>query len=87
MPETSEPEENELDNELQDKITNVDDAAMLLEDLSAENNPVIQELSDSIKEYLQMIDQPAMTEDAVGALEKVIRYQESLDDEKGFDEN
>ncbi|CAG8513714.1 8448_t:CDS:2, partial [Cetraspora pellucida] len=87
MPETSEPEENESDNELQDEITNVDNAAMLLEDLLAKNNPVIQELLDSIKEYFQMIDQPAMTEDAVGALEKVIRYQEDLDDGKEFDEN
>ncbi|CAG8796508.1 17383_t:CDS:1, partial [Cetraspora pellucida] len=93
--------------------------------LSAENNPVIQELSDSIKEYFQMIDQPAMIEDvlideaiiemvmnefcdnetddddddeeslpppitiieAIRALEKVIRYQEGLDDGKEFDKN
>ncbi|CAG8843434.1 21598_t:CDS:2, partial [Racocetra persica] len=44
-----------------------------------------------------MIDQPAVTEDiltdegiikmAIEALEKVIRYQEGLDVEKGFDEN
>ncbi|CAG8836789.1 20378_t:CDS:1, partial [Racocetra persica] len=62
MPGISESEENESDNEFQDKTTDVDDATMLLEDLSAETNPTVQELMDNIEEYIQMIDQPAATE-------------------------
>ncbi|CAG8749012.1 16267_t:CDS:2, partial [Gigaspora rosea] len=97
MPEISGSEESESDNEFQDETTNVDDATMLLEDLSAETNPTVQELTDNIEEYIQMIDEPAATEDvltdegiiemAAEALEKVIRYQESLDVGNGFDEN
>ncbi|CAG8461250.1 19218_t:CDS:2 [Dentiscutata erythropus] len=63
MPETSEPDENELDNEFQDETTNVDDATKLLEDLLAETNPTVQELLDNIEEYIEIIDQPAVTED------------------------
>ncbi|CAG8806733.1 20647_t:CDS:2, partial [Racocetra persica] len=61
--------------------------------LLAKNNLVVQELSNNIEEYIQMIDQPAMTEDvlidekAVEALEKVIRYQEGFNIKKGFDKN
>ncbi|CAG8498392.1 16035_t:CDS:2 [Gigaspora rosea] len=81
IPEISESEEN--------------DAIMLFEDLSAETNPTAQEITDNIKEYIQMINQPAAKEDvltdesiiemAIKALEKVIRYQESLDIGNGFD--
>ncbi|CAG8773421.1 24597_t:CDS:2 [Dentiscutata erythropus] len=98
MPETSKQEESELDYELQDKTTNDnDDVSLLLEDLSAETDLVIQELLNNIKEYIQMINQPVTTEDiltdegiieiAVEALEKVIKYQEGLDVGKGFNEN
>ncbi|CAG8636549.1 14565_t:CDS:1 [Dentiscutata erythropus] len=126
MPETSEPKESELDNKLQDETTNNnDDVSLLLEDLSAETSLVIQELSNNIEEYIQMIDQPVTTEniltdeeiieivmdefcdnetddnddneelppppitimEAIEALKKVIRYQESLDVGKGFNEN
>ncbi|CAG8681707.1 23570_t:CDS:2, partial [Gigaspora rosea] len=65
MPETSEPNESESDNEFQNETTNVNDAIMLLEDLSAETNPIVQELSDNIEEYIEMIDQPAATEDVL----------------------
>ncbi|CAG8553185.1 10950_t:CDS:2, partial [Racocetra persica] len=85
MLETDELEEYELDNELHDETINNDDIAMLLEDLLAETNLVVQELSNNIEEYIQMIDQLAVTEnilideEAVKVLEKVIRYQEGLD--------
>ncbi|CAG8841716.1 38771_t:CDS:2, partial [Gigaspora margarita] len=64
MPETSKLEESKSDNELQDETTNDNDnVALLLEDLSAETNLVVQELSNNIEEYIQMIDQLAATED------------------------
>ncbi|CAG8757500.1 18263_t:CDS:2, partial [Racocetra persica] len=95
---TSELKESESDNELQDKTTNNNVVvALLLKDLSAETDLVAQELSNNIEEYIQIIDQPAMTEDilidkdiieiAVEVLEKVIRYQKDLNIEKEFDEN
>ncbi|CAG8837768.1 31551_t:CDS:2, partial [Racocetra persica] len=95
---TSELKESESDNELQDKTTNNNIVvALLLKDLFAKTDLVAQELSNNIEEYIQIIDQPAMTEDilmdkdiieiAVEVLEKVIRYQKGLDIEKGFDEN
>ncbi|CAG8536947.1 11591_t:CDS:2, partial [Cetraspora pellucida] len=65
MSEISESEENELNNEFQDEITDVDDATMLLKDLSAETNPTVQELTDNFEKYIQIIDQPAVTEDVL----------------------
>ncbi|CAG8840801.1 24444_t:CDS:2, partial [Racocetra persica] len=94
----SELKKSKSNNELQDKTTNNNIVvALLLKDLSAETDLVAQELSNNIKEYIQIIDQPATTEDilmdkdiieiAVEVLEKVRRYQKGLDIEKGFDEN
>lgn len=129
MREISEPEEIESEDELQDENTNINDAAMLLGNLSAETNPMVQELESNIEEYIRMIDQLTITEDvltdegiiemvldefheeeedddyydddddddpppppititeAIEALEKVIRFQESLDIGNRFDEN
>ncbi|CAG8731287.1 11696_t:CDS:2 [Gigaspora rosea] len=93
MPETSEPEESESDNDQEETTNDDNNVAILLEDLSAKTDLGVQELSNNIEEYIQMIDQTAVTEDvltdekAVEALEKVIRYQEGLDIGKGFDEN
>ncbi|CAG8476012.1 11483_t:CDS:2, partial [Scutellospora calospora] len=66
-------------------------------DLSPETNPIAQELRSNIDEFIYMIDQPTVTEDvltnegiietAIEALEKVIRYQESLEAGNRFDEN
>ncbi|CAG8823433.1 24529_t:CDS:2, partial [Gigaspora margarita] len=80
-----------------------DNVAILLEDLLAETDLGVQELSNNIEEYIQMIDQTVVTEDvltdeelpplpititeAVEVLEKVIRYQEGLDVGKGFNKN
>ncbi|CAG8822018.1 3786_t:CDS:2, partial [Gigaspora margarita] len=51
IPETSKPKESKLDNELQNETTNDNnDIALLLEDLSAKTNLVVQELSNNIKE-------------------------------------
>ncbi|CAG8831035.1 33445_t:CDS:1, partial [Racocetra persica] len=114
--------EGELEKEPQEETTEINDAAMIVDDLSAAaTNPMTQELKDNIEEYIYMIDQPTTTEDlltneyiiemvidefyedneddkepppppitmieAIEALEKVIRYQESLDVRHGFDEN
>ncbi|CAG8801788.1 10034_t:CDS:2, partial [Racocetra persica] len=85
-------QENRPENEPEDVISEVDNVDMLLENLSVENNPKVQELISNIKEYTNLIDQPVITKDiltdeAVEALEKVIRYQESLEVRKGFKEN
>ncbi|CAG8755996.1 13010_t:CDS:2, partial [Gigaspora rosea] len=96
MSEMNEPEESESDDEPEYEIPEVNDVAMLACDLSHETNPAAQELESNINEYIYMIDQPTVTEDiltddgiieaAIEALEKVIRYQESLDVGIGFDE-
>ncbi|CAG8786634.1 34484_t:CDS:1, partial [Racocetra persica] len=116
MAEVSEME-GELEKEPQEETTKINDAATIVDDLSAAaTNPMTQELKDNIEEYIYMIDQPTTTEDlltdegiiemvidkfrkdddddeddkepppppinmteAIEALEKVIRYQESLD--------
>ncbi|CAG8788437.1 8395_t:CDS:2, partial [Gigaspora rosea] len=88
MPETSEPEESESDNDQEETTNDDDNVAILLEDLSAETDLGVQELSNNIEEHIQMIDQTAVTKDvltdeepppppititeAVEALEKVI---------------
>ncbi|CAG8779181.1 1996_t:CDS:2, partial [Cetraspora pellucida] len=89
-------EESRPENELEDVISEVDNVDMLVEDLSIENNPGVQELISNIEEYTHLIDQLVVTEDALTdegiikmatkALEKVIKFQESLEVGKGFDE-
>ncbi|CAG8777227.1 8616_t:CDS:1, partial [Gigaspora margarita] len=135
MPKSSEPneyrekedrQESSQENELEDVISEVDDNVdMLVEDFSIENNPGVQELIDNIEEYIHLIDQLVVTEDALmdkgiiemvnyefhnddnktdnnnndelspppitttettEALEKVIKFQESLVVRKGFNE-
>ncbi|CAG8820856.1 6798_t:CDS:2, partial [Racocetra persica] len=89
------PEKYELDIELHDKTINVDDnAAMILEDLSAENNLNILMDKDIIKMVKDEFrdnetddkdndeeEPPSLKTitEAIEALEKVIRYQEDLD--------
>ncbi|CAG8649098.1 4490_t:CDS:2, partial [Racocetra persica] len=86
--------EGELEEEPQEETTEINDAATIVDDLSATaTNPMTQKLKDNIEEYIYMIDQPTTTEnlltdeEAIEALEKVIRYQESLDVGHGFNEN
>ncbi|CAG8513830.1 16203_t:CDS:2 [Dentiscutata erythropus] len=95
MPETYELEESESDDEPEYEIPEINNATMLVSDLLYETNLAAQELESNINEYIDMIDQPTMTEDiltddvtmaeAIEVLEKVIRYQESLDFGIGFD--
>ncbi|CAG8531246.1 8996_t:CDS:2 [Cetraspora pellucida] len=81
--------EGEFEEEPQEETTEINEAAMVVGDLSPATNLAVQELEDNIKEYIHMISQPTATEDLLTdeALEKVIRYQESLDVGHGFDEN
>ncbi|CAG8805499.1 26158_t:CDS:2, partial [Racocetra persica] len=61
-----------------------------------ENNLGVQELINNIEKYTHLIDQLVVTEDALTdkgiiemateALKKVIKFQESLEVRKGFDE-
>ncbi|CAG8766239.1 10039_t:CDS:2 [Gigaspora margarita] len=77
IPETNKPKESESDDEPKDKISEVNDATILVSDFSSETNLVAQELeNNSIIEATKAIE----------ALEKVIRYQETLDVGIGFDE-
>ncbi|CAG8522982.1 4519_t:CDS:2 [Racocetra persica] len=89
-------EESRPENELEDVISEVDDIDMLVEDLSIENNPEVQELISNIKKYTHLIDQPVMIEDALTdkriieminyeSIRKIIKFQESLKVRKGFD--
>ncbi|CAG8805073.1 4005_t:CDS:2 [Gigaspora margarita] len=84
MSETNEPEESKSDDEPEDEIPEVNDAAILVSDFSPETNLVAQELESNINEYIHMTKQP-ITE-AIEALKKVIKYQETLDVGIGFDE-
>ncbi|CAG8513380.1 6708_t:CDS:2, partial [Gigaspora rosea] len=100
---TKNEQESRPENEPENVISEDDDVDMLVEDFSNENNPRVRELISNIEEYTNLIDQPAVTEDALTdkdpppspptitkateALEKVIRYQESLEVIKGFKEN
>ncbi|CAG8701861.1 10241_t:CDS:2, partial [Scutellospora calospora] len=102
MPEASEPNEYREEDEQEesmlenDVISEVDDVDMLVEDLSVENYSEVQELKSNIEEYAYLIDQLVITEDvltdegiiemATEALEKVIKFQESLEVRKGFNE-
>ncbi|CAG8787351.1 18803_t:CDS:1, partial [Racocetra persica] len=61
--EISKSEESESDNKFQNKTTDIDDTTILLKDLSAKTNLTIQELTDNIEEYIQIINQLAVTED------------------------
>ncbi|CAG8834200.1 35636_t:CDS:2, partial [Racocetra persica] len=101
----SELDKSELEA-IEPDIPKVDDIDILIDDLSVDNSPKVQQLIQDIEEYSYLIDQPVITEDiftdegiieivkhnfednkAVEVLKKVIRYQEGLEAEKGFDED
>ncbi|CAG8740551.1 22512_t:CDS:2, partial [Gigaspora margarita] len=54
IPEMNEPEESELDDEPEDEIPEVNNAAILVSDFSPETNLVAQELESNINEYIYM---------------------------------
>ncbi|CAG8825244.1 19046_t:CDS:2, partial [Racocetra persica] len=56
--------EGELEKEPQEETTEINNAATIVDDLSAAaTNPMTQKLKDNIEEYIYMIDQPTATED------------------------
>ncbi|CAG8589096.1 22864_t:CDS:1, partial [Racocetra persica] len=81
---------DELEEEPQEKTTEINDAATIVDDLSAATtNPTTQKLKDNIEEYIYMIDQPTATEDLLtdkGIIEMVIDKFREDDNDNEYDE-
>ncbi|CAG8775060.1 5434_t:CDS:2, partial [Gigaspora rosea] len=95
IPKMNKLEESKSDDKPEYEVPEINNASILVSNLLHETNLAAQELERNINEYIYMIDQPTVPKDiltddvtlakAIEALEKVIRYQKSLDFEIGFD--